>query len=316
MADDARHDAPWDCAVIGAGPAGLTAATYLARFQRRVLLLDSGSSRAASIPLSRNYPGFPQGISGAELLANMRQQAERYPIHVAHARVESLAPGPHGFAIHGIESSDPPVARRVVLATGVADVWPDLPEAAAALRAGVLRFCPVCDGFEAAGRPVAVLTRSTAGVREAIYLRHFTDDVTVFLSDPQAVLAPGELRELQEADIAVAQAHPHAFALCEGGVEVRFGGEHRVFAALYSAFGVQVRSRLALALGAACDALGYLVVDAHQQTSVPGLYAAGDVTSGLNQISVATGGAAIAASAIHLSLGLPAGKRRGTPPEG
>jgi thioredoxin reductase (NADPH) len=312
MADDAQHDAPWDCAVIGAGPAGLTAATYLARFQRRVVLVDSGSSRAASIPLSRNYPGFPQGISGRELLANMRQQAQRYPIQFIEARVESLAPGTgqDAFEIHGPDPGGPLVARRVMLATGVADVWPDLPEAAAALRAGVLRFCPVCDGFEAAGRPVAVLTRSTAGVREAIYLRHFTDDVTVFLSDPQAVLTADELRTLQEAGVTVAQAHPHAFALCPGGVEVRFGGEHRVFAALYSAFGVQVRSRLALALGAACDALGYLVVDAHQQTSVPGLYAAGDVTSGLNQISVATGGAAIAASAIHLSLGLPAGRRR------
>lgn len=310
MADAAQHDAPWDCAVIGAGPAGLTAATYLARFQRRVLLVDSGSSRAASIPLSRNYPGFPQGISGADLLANMRQQVERYPIQFADARVESLTRGPQGFEINGPEPAGPLLARRVMLATGVADVWPDLPEAAAALRAGVLRFCPVCDGFEAAGRPLAVLTRSSAGVREAIYLRYFSDDVTVFLSDPQAVLTADELHELQQAGISVAQAHPHAFSLCAGGVEVRFGSEHRVFAALYSAFGVQVRSRLALALGAACDALGYLVVDAHQQTSVPGLYAAGDVASGLNQISVAAGGAAIAASAIHLSLGLPTDMRR------
>lgn len=307
MADDAQRDnAPWDAAVVGGGPAGLTTATYLARFQRRVLLIDSGSSRAASIPLSRNYPGFPQGISGADLLANMREQAGRYPIRFMPARVESVTRGPHDFEIHCPERGNPMRARRVVLATGVNDVWPDLPEAAAALRDGVLRFCPVCDGFEAAGRPVAVLTRGASGVREAIYLRHFSDDVTVFLSDKEAVLSADELRQLQEASIAVAQAHPHAFALCPGGVQVHFGGEHRVFAALYSAFGVQVRSRLAIALGAASDTLGYLVVDAHQQTSVPGLYAAGDVASGLNQISVAVGAAAVAASAIHLSLGLPA----------
>lgn len=297
----------WDAAIIGGGPAGLTAATYLARFRRRVVVFDSGSSRAATIPLSRNYPGFPGGITGRDLLANMREQAGRYPIRFIEARVESLARSDRGFELSCPGLPEPLRAARVVLASGVADVWPELPEAATALREGVLRFCPVCDGFEAAGRPVGVLTRSTAGVREALYLRHFTDDVTVFLSDREAVLTPEELRQLGHAGIRVAQAHPHAFALHDHGVEVHCGGERRVVAALYSAFGVQVRSRLALSLDAACDPLGYLVVDGHQQTSVPGLYAAGDVASGLNQISVAVGVAAIAASAIHLSLGLPAG---------
>ncbi|MBL0726368.1 NAD(P)/FAD-dependent oxidoreductase [Piscinibacter sp. HJYY11] len=296
----------WDAAVIGGGPAGLTTATYLARFRRRVLLVDSGSSRAATIPLSRNYPGFPGGISGAQLLGAMREQAERYPIQTLDARVDTLERTDDSFILQGEALPAPIHARRVILATGVNDVWPDLPEAVTALREGVLRFCPVCDGFEAAGRPVAVLTRSVAGVREAIYLRHFSDDVTLFLSDREAVLPASELRQLRQAGITVAEAHPQAFALCEGGVQVRFGDGLREYAALYSAFGVQVRSRLATGLGAACDALGYLVVDDHQQTSVPGLYAAGDVASGLNQISVAVGGAAIASSAIHLSLGLPA----------
>lgn len=307
---DTHPPPPWDAAVIGGGPAGLTTATYLARFRRRVLLFDSGSSRASSIPLSRNYPGFPDGISGAQLLAHMRRQAERYPVHTVEGRVDTLERSGTGFTLRGESLPAPIEAQRVLLATGVDDIWPSLPEADTALREGVLRFCPVCDGFEAAGRPVGVLTRSVAGVREALYLRHFTDDVTVFLSDPEAALPADELRRLAEAGIALAQAHPHAFALCDGGVQVRFGNELRVYAALYSAFGVQVRSRLATALGAASDTLGYLVVDAHQQTSVPGLFAAGDVASGLNQISVAVGGAAIAASAIHLSLGLPAARGR------
>ncbi|WOB06092.1 NAD(P)/FAD-dependent oxidoreductase [Piscinibacter gummiphilus] len=307
---DAPSSPLWDAAVIGGGPAGLTTATYLARFRRRVLLVDSGSSRASTIPLSRNYPGFPDGISGAQLLAHMRRQAERYPVHTVEGRVDTLERSDTGFTLHGESLGAPIQAHHVLLATGVDDIWPSLPEATTALREGVLRFCPVCDGFEAAGRPVGVLTRSVAGVREALYLRHFTDDVTVFLSDREAVLPADELRRLAEAGIAVAQAHPHAFALCDGGVQVRFGDELRVYAALYSAFGVQVRSRLATALGAATDAIGYLVVDEHQQTSVPGLFAAGDVASGLNQISVAVGAAAIAASAIHLSLGLPSAHGR------
>ena len=66
-----------DCLVIGAGPAGLTAATYLARFRRTVLVIEDGQSRAALIPVTRNYPGFPEGISGQDLLGRIRGQAER-----------------------------------------------------------------------------------------------------------------------------------------------------------------------------------------------------------------------------------------------
>jgi thioredoxin reductase (NADPH) len=299
-------DGRWDAVVIGGGPAGLTTATYLARFRRRVLVVDEGHSRVRDIPHSHNYPGFPDGVAGPALLAAMRQQAERYAISFVTGRVQALQRSDASFRLHPIDG--PPVeARAVMLATGAQDIWPALPEAAEALRNGVLRFCPVCDGYEAADRPVGVLTHGSAGVREAIYLRHFTPDVTVFLSGPDVMLNADDLRLLRDAGVRVCQAHPHAFALCEGGVMASFGDEQRVFSALYSAFGMNVQSTLAVALGAASDASGYLAVDAHQQTSVPGLYAAGDVASGLNQISVATGGAAIAASAIHLSLGLPPG---------
>jgi thioredoxin reductase (NADPH) len=300
----APDHARWDAAVIGGGPAGLTAATYLARFRRRVLLVDSGSSRARQIPLSHNVPGFADGVSGEALLRALRRQAAAYPIAFMDGRVERLARGGgEAWSLH-LDDGTTLAARRVVLATGVADVWPDLPHADEALRQHVLRFCPVCDGFEAAGRPVAVLTQGAAGVHEAIYLRHFTPEVTLCLAGPQAVLSAADLQLLREAGVGVAEAHPQAFRLCEGGVEVNFGGRRATYAAVYSAFGLQVRSRLALALGAACDERGYLVVDAHHRTSLPGLYAAGDVVQGLNQVCVATGGAALAASALHLSLGL------------
>jgi thioredoxin reductase (NADPH) len=299
----------WDAVVIGGGPAGLTGATYLARFRRDVLLFDSGDSRACSIPLSHNYPGFPDGIPGPELIEAMREQARRHAVHTLAARVDELARTEAGFVLHS--GGHAIEARCVLLATGAADIWPDMPEAAQALRDGVLRFCPVCDGYEIAGRAVGVVTNGSAGVHEAVYLRHFSAQVTVFLCAADVVPNADELRLLREAGVAVAEAPPSAFARCEGGVSVRCGDRHQTFAALYSAFGMNVRSRLAVALGAATDAQGYLVVDGHQQTSVPGLYAAGDVASGLNQISVATGGAAVAASAMHRRLGLPASAAQG-----
>jgi thioredoxin reductase (NADPH) len=295
---------PWEAVVIGGGPAGLTGATYLARFRRSVLLLDSGKSRACSIPLSHNYPGFPNGIAGSELVDAMHEQARRHAVPTLAARADALARTDAGFVLQ--VGGQAIRARSVLLATGAADIWPDMPEAVQALREGVLRFCPVCDGYEIAGRPVGVVTNGSAGVHEAVYLRHFSEQVCVFLCAADVVLDASELRLLRDAGVGVAEAPPSAFARCDGGVSVVSGGRRQVFAALYSAFGMNVHSRLAVALGAATDPLGYLVVDGHQQTSVPGLYAAGDVASGLNQISVATGGAAVAASGMHRQLGLPA----------
>jgi len=290
----------WDAVVIGGGPAGLTGATYLARFRRRVLLVDAGRSRAKKIPLSHNYPGFPEGVAGKDLLSAMQRQADRHTVPRVRGEVESIERTAEGFVIR---CEGPPVeAALVMIATGATDIWPDLPQAAAALQQGVLRFCPVCDAYEIAGRAVGVLVNGPAGVREALYLRHFSPDVTVILCGTEVVLATEELAQLRQAGVAVAVAPPQAFRLEETSIAVEAGARTIKVAALYCALGMEVRSGLALALGAARDAQGYLVVDDHQQTSVPGLYAAGDVASGLNQISVATGAAAVAASAMHVAL--------------
>lgn len=291
----------WDTVVIGAGPGGLTAALYLARFRRRVLLIDAGGSRVSTIPRSRNYPGFPGGIAGSDLLERMHEQVAQHAVPLLQGRVESLTRHDAEFVVGGTLFGEYR-ARTVLLATGASDIWPDMPAAAQALRDGVLRFCPVCDGFEASDRPVGVLTQGAAGVKEALYLRHFTPKVTVFLCAEDVVLEADELRSLRSADIQVAEAPPCAFALCDEGVAVTHGDQRTVCAALYAALGMQVQSQLASSLDAAMDAARYLKVDARQQTSVPGLYAVGDVASGLNQISVATGGAAVAAAAIHQAL--------------
>jgi len=197
----------FDAIVVGGGPAGLLGALYLARFRREVLLLDGLESRAQRIPRSHNYPGFSDGIGGPDLLQSLRKQVAHYPIDARSLRAESISKLPSGFRIHWANGAAD--ARFVLIATGASDIEPDMPHVAEALRDGALRYCPVCDGYEAIDKAIGVLVAGPAGVREA---------------------------------------------------------------------------------------------DAHQQTSVPGLYAAGDVASGLNQISVAFGNAAIAASAMHRAM--------------
>jgi thioredoxin reductase (NADPH) len=114
-----------DCLIIGGGPAGLTAALYLARFQRNVLVIDAGGSRAARIPLSRNLPGFPDGIEGPELLSRMRTQARSYGVEICQGEVRELMRVPAG-AFHAEADGTSLAARTVLLATGICNREPKL----------------------------------------------------------------------------------------------------------------------------------------------------------------------------------------------
>ena len=144
-----------DCLIVGAGPAGLTAALYLGRYRRRFLLADSGGSRASLIPCTHNYPGFPKGISGLELLASFRAQAERYGAVVTHGTVTGLMRRGEGFAAKLGDMTV--VARKVLLATGLVDCKPALPNLGEIIYRGNIRLCPICDGYEATDKHVAVL---------------------------------------------------------------------------------------------------------------------------------------------------------------
>ncbi|WP_191057684.1 NAD(P)/FAD-dependent oxidoreductase [Geminicoccus harenae] len=296
-----------DCLIIGGGPAGLTAAIYLARFRRRCLLVDTGASRASWIPVSHNHPGFPDGIPGTELLARMRRQAQRYGAELVLGRVERLEAKPDGGFVAWLDDGSRREAATVLLATGTDDVPPplDLSHLDEAVAGGLLRYCPICDAFEIIGRRVALAGSGKCRIREALLLRSYTADLSLLtLGDPWD-LPEDERRTLTEAGIEIIEA-PAADLAIDGdcfAVRTTSGQTHR-FDSLYVALGLRARSGLAVALGAAHDGDGALIVDAHQQTSVPGLYAAGDVVQGLAQISVATGQAAIAATAIQNSLPL------------
>lgn len=271
--------ASYDCVVIGGGPAGSVAAVYLARFCRKVLLLDAERPRARWIPRTRNIPAYPDGIEGGELLKRLRSQVERYAIERIAARASRLEGTCGNFAVHADGGSWR--AERVLLACGVEDRMPEhLEHLWTLVRRGAVRLCPVCDAFELCGKRIGLIAEGEHGETETRFLRTYSSDVTLF--------PPSEVVEVltSAAGIAVRRRAGNVVA-CD---------------ALYVGLGVEVGSELAARLGARRDAQGYLAVDQRQQTSVPGLYAAGDVVQSLSQISVAFGQAAIAASAINTSL--------------
>jgi thioredoxin reductase (NADPH) len=288
-----------DCLIIGGGPAGLTAAIYLARYRRRVLLVDEGESRAALIPTSHNYPGF-KGIAGRDLLVRLRDQATQYGVLIQHGRIEVLRAAQNGGFVGGSPDGDLR-ARTVILATGLVDEAPNVPGLDAAIYGGAIRFCPICDGFEAMDRRIGVFGAAKQAGEKALFLRTYSKDVTLFTTGEASMPATNR-QELERFGVKVAGRLTQV-QCDEDGVEVTIeNGATVELDVLYPALGCQVRSELGTSLGADCTEVGTLKADDHQQASVPGLYAVGDVVSDLHQLAVATGHAAIAATAIHNRL--------------
>jgi len=295
-------DADVDCLVIGAGPAGLTTAVYLSRFHRKVLVADGGHGRASLIPRSHNYPGFPPGISGKDLLARLREQALRYGASIEQGRVDSLLQSPAGFTarLNGRELT----ARRVVLATGIVDTLPQIEKPYDAVAQSVIRLCPICDGYEINGDDVAVYGEVHCAISHALFLRNFTDRVTVLVEDDSPACEEA-IAAARHVGIQVINDRVEHIEVSNAKVQVTTcKGERCCFDIVYPSLGSHVCSELATQLGASAGEEGALSVDAHQATSVKGLYAVGDVVDSLKQISVATGQAAVCATAVHNSLAL------------
>lgn len=287
-----------DCLIVGGGPAGLTAAIYLARYRRNVVVFDSGESRAALIPESHNYPGFARGISGAALLGVLEGQAGIYGIRIVRSSVISLTRRENAFV--AVYSGGQMAARFALLATGIVDVTPEVEDLDKAILEGLIRYCPVCDGFEAIDRRIAVLGNGEDAAAKARFLRTYSSNVTLLLQST-GPLKEAEKQSASENGYAI-EGPVSELTRSQHGIRARLGSRHLDFDVVYPAMGCDVRSGLASTLGAATTDVGCLKVDGYQRTSVEGLYAAGDVVSDLHQIAVATGHAAIAATHIHHCL--------------
>lgn len=296
------EEAETDCLIIGGGPAGLTAAIYLARFHLSTLVVDAGASRAALIPLTRNHAGFPEGISGVDLLARMREHAKLYGASLRRGAVEMLRRDGTGFVAQTATATIR--ARAILLASGVVNRRPAMIDDIChdrALAAGLLRYCPICDGYEVTDRKVAVMGTGERGTTEALFLRSYTADLTLFaptgghqLTDEQRVLLQGAGVTLRGSCQAIEVRDPTICLVAEG--------EALCFDTLYPALGSDIRSELAGQVGVQRSDDGCLTVDAHQRTNIPGFYAAGDVVLGLDQISHAMGEGGVAATTIRNDL--------------
>lgn len=295
----AAPDAMQDCVIVGGGPAALTAALFLARFLRSVTVFDADDGRARMIPATHNQPLFPDGIAGRDMLATMARNAAAHGARLRTGTVSRIAlqEGLFHITADSPQAAQITRARRVILAMGVFNYRPPLSaeDHDAGLAAGLIRYCPVCDGFEVQGKRIAVLGQGQHASDEARFIKTYSPAVTL--------IPPTGVIDAVPSGIGVLEAAMRHISLSETEVVIALDNdaEHR-FDALYVALGTTPRTTLAGSLGLKLNPAGYVRVDAQHRSSLSGVYAIGDLTVGLDQIAVAMGQGAIAATAVHNDL--------------
>ena len=294
-----------DCLVIGGGPAGLTAAIYLSRYHLDIMVVDGGKSRASWIPCTRNVSGFPDGIKGTELLQRMRDQACKYGAKFEPEFVTRLERDEKTGLFTATWGSGEAAARTVLLATGVSNRRPPMDEELHddALARGLVRYCPICDGYEVTDKRVGVIGSGSHGVAEALFLRSYTADLTLIAPDKTLSLSLEDQQKLKDARIDCVDGPAQAVAISSECIVVDTAEGHYSFDSIYPALGSDTHTQLGEMAGAKLAGDSCFLCDAHQRTSVPGLYAAGDVVHGLDQISHAMGEGGVAATTIRNDLG-------------
>ena len=300
VAADAELES-YEVAVIGGGPAGLSAALYTTRLSHDTVVIDRGGGRAAMMLDTHNVIGVPEEISGNEFLQTATEQVESYGGEVRRDFIDSIEQTDDGrFLLEG--NSTTIVADRVVLGVGFSDKRPEPPLP----RTGKgLHYCLHCDAYMFIDESVYVMGTSDSAAYVAMIMLNFTDEVDI--------LTRGEEIEWSEETQQLVEGHPvdvihedieslskgddgwlESFTFADGTVREYRGG--------FAMYGSEYNTALAESLGCELHDDGTIVVDDHGRTSVDGIYAVGDITPGHNQVPVAMGKGARAGLAIHKEL--------------
>lgn len=291
----------FDVAVVGGGPAGLSAALSLARARRRVIVFDAGDPRNGVAEHMHGVLGH-DGVPPTSLLERGRREVEQYGGIVAAGRVETVRVGPSGIDVDG--PSGVVRARRLIVATGLRDGLPEIAGLREQWGRGVV-VCPYCDGWERREHTIGVIATGPRGIDQAHQLRQWSDRIVYF---PNDVGEPGaeELRTLEARGIRIERGHVRAIRSSEGRIEaVALRDRSVAVQTIFTATTLHPRDRLLRALGARTldDADGsWVVVDADGRTSVEHVWAVGNVVDRRSNVSVSLGAGSLIAGAVNTDL--------------
>jgi thioredoxin reductase (NADPH) len=296
-----RRSPVWECVIVGAGPAGLSAAVYMGRFRRRTLVVDDADGRWSYGQVNENYLGFPAGVSARRLHALGRAQAGRFGVQFESATVRRVRRTAAGFRVQTSAGSH--AARTVIWATGVRDRWPEVP-GVRRLVGRVLFWCIVCDGWRTRDKTVVLLGNTERAVGTALQFLTYTRKVT-FLMDCSPTRLPGRCRvRMREGRIPIEVGHVRRIRQVEDGVALDLQGGRRLAADyVFSLYGSEPRVAGVRDLPLRFSRLGYVRIDDKNRTAVPGFFAAGDVSDKhAHQVAAAVQEGAQAAMAANFVL--------------
>ena len=299
--DSKSETTSYEVAVVGGGPAGLSAGLYTTRLGHDTVVIDRGGGRAAMMLDTHNVIGVTEDVSGNEFLGTASQQVEEYGGDVVRDLVTDIEHTDDGRFRLGGNSTDV-VADRVVLGVGFSDERPEPPLP----RTGKgLHYCLHCDAYMFIDESVYVMGVGESAAHVAMIMLNFTDEVDI--------LTRGDDIEWSDETQQLVEAHPvevihdditgmnkredgwlESFEFEDGSVREYKGG--------FALYGSNYNTELAESLGCDRNDDGTIVVDDHGRTSVDGIYAVGDITPGHNQVPVAMGKGAKAGLAIHKEL--------------
>jgi thioredoxin reductase len=295
----------YDAIVVGGGPAGMSAALWLGRYRRKVLVFDSDDPRNAETWAVHGYFGLPDP-SPEQLRRRGRQQARAAGARVVRGTVRAIEGEQDAFRVT-LTSGKSYGARRVLLATGLRDIKPEVPGFDDFYGSSIWH-CPDCDGPAATGRRIGVIGWGTGIAKYCLYMLTWTDQVVLFTHSQSAGMSSEAFEALEHHGISIRREAIVRLEGKEGLVErvVLSEGPDEPVEAMFFHIASGAGSNLAAELGCALvpdhAVEGILEVDTAFQTSVPGIYAAGDITPGTRLAIRAASEGVRAAMGIHQSL--------------
>ena len=291
----------YDVAVIGGGPAGLTAALWLARYLHTVVLIDSGDPRNWETRGINGFLGQPN-IKPAELRGRARDELRKYGVQLIDAVVETVAPDGENFIVT-IENGDTYAASRVLLAIGLKDVWPEI-EGLEHAYGETVHVCPDCDGYEAKDKKTVVVGLGRKAVGMALNLTTWTRQLVICTNGPDPSISQDLAKKLDALNIPMIDAKIKRLICKDNKARaLEFeGGMQLDCDKIFFSIGQYPADALGVHLGCTRDENGQLVIDDHHHTSVKNVFAAGDIAPGPQLAIRAAAGGAVAALAIHKSL--------------